>query len=203
MIKNVIFDLGRVLYNYWPENDLLNLGFSEEKAELFMSRVFDAPIWKEYDRGSFDKNEMLNQLCKDFPDMAEDFNTVFDDRWVDRVITVIPESLEFYYEVKEKGYKIYILTNFPGDNFAHCRARDSFFDEADGIVVSAYEKLNKPDHALFRLLLERYGLKAEETVFIDDMQYNIEAAGELGIHGICFTTLDDCKKRFKEITNEA
>ena len=199
MIKNVIFDLGRVIYNYWPREDLLELGFSEERADLFVSRVFANPIWLEHDRGTYTLPELVDKLSKDYPDMADDLKRVFDGTWVDRVITIMQPNLEFFYEVKRRGFKVYILTNFPGDSFAHCRKRDAFFDDADGIVVSAYEKLVKPDPAIYQCILDRYDLVPEETVFIDDSEKNIEAAKALGIHGIVFSDLEDGKRQFEAL----
>ena len=199
MIKNVIFDLGRVIYSFCPREDLLNLGYSEERADLFMSRVFNAKVWLEMDRGTYTMAEAIALLAADFPDMTEDIKKVLNDEWTDRVLYIIPENLEFFYEVKQRGYNVYILSNFPKDNFAHVRARDSFYDDADGIVVSAHEKLLKPDPAIYKCLLDRYSLKPEETIFIDDMAQNIEAAIKLGIHGIQFTTLEECKIKFEEI----
>ena len=204
MIKNVIFDLGRVIYNYSPREDLIKLGIFGEKANLFMDRIYDAPIWKELDRGTCTVADGIKKLCKDYPDMAADIKKVFINEnnnvgdWVERVIYVMPESLDFFYEVKSQGFKIYILTNFPEDAFAFIRARDPFFDDADGIVVSAHEKLIKPDPAIYQCLLDRYDLKPKETLFIDDLPLNTAAAKSLGIRAIQFKDIDDCKRRFAE-----
>lgn len=197
-IKNVIFDLGRVIYNFWPREDLISLGYSEEKANLFMERVYNANVWQEFDRGTYTLSEMLGKICADYPDMAGDFRRVLDDDWTNRVITIMPDNLEFFYDVKRRGFKVYILTNFPEEGFAHCRKRDKFFDEADGIVVSAHEKLNKPDPKIFECILNRYKLVPEETLFIDDMAYNTDAAKAMGIKAIQFVTLEDCKRQFEE-----
>ena len=199
MIKNVIFDLGRVIYTFWPREDLVNLGFSEERADLFTERVFGNPIWLEYDRGMYSMPELVNKLSEDFPDMEQDLKRVFDEGWVDRVITIMPPNLEFFYEVKKRGFGIYILTNFPEDSFAHCRARDAFFDDADGIVVSAHEKLVKPEPEIYHCILNRYNLVPEESLFIDDNPTNIAVAKELGLHGIIFNNLEQGKREFEAI----
>jgi len=199
MIKNIIFDLGRVIYTFWPLKDMIKLGFSEAQAGRIMEHVFNHPAWRDADRGLITINEHINKSQKDFPDIAQDLQKVFCDGWIDRVITVMPQSLDFYYEVKRRGFKIYIITDFPEDAFAHVRARDAFFDEADGIVVSAHEKLLKPDPAIFRCLLDRYKLAAEECLFIDDLQNNIAAAKDLGMQGIQFVSIEDCKRQFEEL----
>jgi len=201
MIKNVIFDLGQVIYSFLPGKYLLELGYSEEQADLFVGRVITPELWLEYDRGTYTRESLLAELCSRFPDMADDFKRVLDDSFMDNVVTIIQPNLEFFYEVKNMGFKVYILTNFFKDGFAHVRKRDAFFDDADGIVVSAHEGLVKPEPAIYQVLLERYNLVPEESLFIDDVKKNIEAAEALGIHGIHFIGLEDCKKQFDAIIN--
>ena len=72
--------------------------------------------------------------------------------------------------------------------------RRYIFDRMDGIVVSGHEKISKPDERIYRLLLDRYGLKAEESVFIDDRPANIEAARRVGMQGIVYTGMDALMK---------
>ena len=199
MIKNVIFDLGRVIYNFWPREDLIKLGYSEVQADRFMEHVYNNPVWREADKGILTVAAHVDKVCSDFPEMVEDLRKIFSDGWIDRLITIMPESLEFYYEVKKRGFKIYIITDFAEDTFNHCRARDVFFDEADGIVVSAREKLLKPDPAIFNCLLNRYSLKPEACLFIDDLPKNIAAAKDLGMQGIQFIDIEDCKRQFEEL----
>ena len=198
MIKNVIFDLGGVIYTFRPKEYLLKFGYSEAKADLLMERMFSG-VWLEFDRGTYNRSSLIAKLRNDFPDMAEDFRRILDEDFVDNLITIMPPNLEFFYEVKRRGFKIYILTNFFDEGFAQCRKRDAFFDDADGIVVSAHEGLVKPEPAIYQVLLERYGLVPEESLFIDDNKLNVEAAKALGIHGIHFTGLEDCKKQFEEL----
>ena len=203
MIKNIVFDLGRVIYTYRPREYLLNLGFDETQADELMKRIFDSPLWLDIDRGLYSIKEGAEKMCADFPALAGDIRRVLDDSWVDGVLNFLPASLEFFYEVKNRGYKTYILSNFGADSFAHIRRRDIFFfNEPDGIVVSAYEKCIKPDPEIYRRLLNRYALVPEETIFIDDSAENINAAKALGIHGFVFTHIEDCKKQFSAIIED-
>lgn len=200
MIKNVIFDLGRVIYSYQPREDMITLGYDDAFADIFMERVYDAPMWQELDRGTLTISEAIEQLSTQYPEMADDFFRILNqDEWPDRVITILPDSLEFFYKVKERGFGIYILSNFQNDLYDHCRARDPFFEDADGVFISAREGLIKPDPAIYHAILNRYNLKPKECVFIDDLPHNIAAAKAVGIHGIQFTTLGDVKKQFEEL----
>ena len=203
MIKNVVFDLGRVMYNYWPREYLNDLGYDEARADRLMECIFDNPLWMEIDRGFYTVPEYADKICADFPAEAEDIRRVLSKDWVDRVLTLMPPSLEFFYDVKRRGYNTYILSNFGEDDFAHIRVRDAFFfEQVDGMVISSHEKVIKPDPAIYFCLLNRYGLVPEETLFIDDNERNIGAARALGIHGIVFTGIDDCKARFELIVSQ-
>jgi len=200
MIKNIVFDLGRVIYNYWPYEYLLNLGYDEKQADQLMKCIFDSSIWLDIDRGLYSVKDGIEKMCADFPAQAENIRRVLEDGWVDKVLTLMPQSLDFFYEIKNRGYKTYILSNFSADSFAHIRERDAFFfHETDGIVVSAYEKYIKPEPEIYRCLLNRYAILPEETLFIDDNAENIIAAKAMGINGIVFTDIDDCKKQFNAI----
>ena len=197
MIKNVIFDLGRVMYTYWPRLDLEERGFSKEDTDIIMEHLFDNPLWLEFDRGTYTVAEGIEKACEMFPKHADIIRSAIDEDWIYRIVQVMPESLEFYDEVLNSAKNIYILTNFAEDTFAKVRERDSFFNDAKGIVVSAHEKLIKPDPAIYDVILSRYGLKAEETLFIDDSVANIESAREVGLHGIVFTDIKDCREQWK------
>ena len=180
MIKNIVFDLGRVIYNYRPREYLLNLGYDETQANKLMKIIFDNPLWLDIDKGLYSIQNGIEKMCADFPAQTEDIRHVLADGWVDKILTVMPASLDFFYEIKNRGYKMYILSNFGADSFAHIRKRDAyFFNETDGIIVSAYEKCIKPEPAIYRCLLNRYSLVPEETLFIDDSTANIIAAKEL------------------------
>jgi len=204
MIKNIVFDLGRVLYRYWPREDLENLGYNEEMTNRLMACIFDSPTWVEMDRGTYTIKEGRNKLCAAFPELATDIKKVLDDGWADRVETLMPASLEFFYDVKRQGFKTYVLSNWAADGFDYIRARDAFlFEKFDGIVVSGYEKLIKPDPGIYHVLLKRYNLVPKETLFIDDNANNIATAKSLGLHGIVFTSIEDCKQQFSTLMRQS
>ena len=186
MIKNVVFDLGRVIYRFWPREDLINLGYSDVYADELMDAIFYNPLWLDMDRGLYTLPQAIEKYCKDFLHLEADIRRVLDDTWQDRVETMMPESLEFFYEVKQRGFSTYVLSNWSADGFDYIRERDAFlFDKFDGIVVSGYEGVIKPEPEIYKCLLERYGLVPEESLFIDDSENNIAAAKALGIHGRC------------------
>ena len=92
--------------------------------------------------------------------------------------------------VKAAGYGAYILSNYPKELSETHWPKFRFLPEADGYIISALEKLAKPDPAIFRLLTTRFGLELSECIFIDDNPRNVEAAKKLGMEAIHFTGYD-------------
>ena len=102
-------------------------------------------------------------------------------------------------ELKSKGYRVYYLSNFSLQAKVHCPESLEFVPYTDGGILSYTEQIVKPDAAIYLLLLERFGLKAEESVFLDDTLHNIEAAERLGIHGIWYKSKEQAEEELKKL----
>lgn len=184
MIRNIVFDMGQVLLRFDRDYFITRLGIDGADKELLMREVFLSLEWARMDRGSMTDAEAAESVCKRLPEHLHDAASKLVQMW-DRPILPIPGMLELVRELKEKGYGIYLLSN------ASCRQHDywprveasRYFD---GKLISADEKVVKPQPEIYRLLLERFGLKAEECFFIDDSPANIEGAFYCGIPGAVF-----------------
>ena len=199
MIKNIVFDLGRVIYTFWPIEYMLELGYTQEDAASLFGCEAITDLWNEYDRGTYTRESLIDEIIKLLPDRAEDIRKILGNDFVDRCIKIMPENLELFYDVKRRGFKVYILSNIFDDGIQHLIKRDAFLSEADGIIASAHYKLLKPEHEIYQVLFDTYNLVPEECVFIDDKECNITAARELGMHGIVFENLEDCKQQLNYI----
>ena len=185
MIKNIIFDMGRVLVEFYPEDFLTKEGITDiAERELLLREIFHHEDWTNMDAGIMNEQEMYDEAVKRIPEHLHQtaHNLIFD--WNDPIIPVKGME-EFVRECKEKGYGIYLLSNasvaqpvywlrIPGHQYF------------DGTVVSALEKIMKPDVRIYKILLDRDGLKAEECLFIDDVERNIRGAEKAGIRGYLF-----------------
>lgn len=184
-IKNIIFDFGGVLVDWNPRYVFSPYFNDESKCESFLNEIC-TPAWNlEHDRGrTFDEGVRL--LTAQHPEYAAEI-AMYRDRWKEMFNGELKEGVELLRHVKEEGYRVFGLTNWSAETIDW--AFDTFpsFREFEGVVVSGREKIVKPDLRIFRLLLERYSLKAEECVFIDDNAANAAAASETGIHGIHYT----------------
>ena len=111
----------------------------------------------------------------------------------------ITENVEIAYELKKKGYHLYLLSNFHKEAIQTMYQQYDFFDIFEGGVISAEEKVVKPDEEIYTILLERYHLNPEESLFIDDSLANIKAGNRLGIQGIHLPYLANLKEELKKI----
>ena len=199
MIRNIIFDIGMVLADFrWKEYMLKDLGFSPELTDIVAKRLVLNPIWDEFDLGIRPTDEIIAEMkarISDYPEEAELFFSRIED-----IAAAYPYSEPWIRELKERGYRVYLLSNYPRRTFRlHEKKHFGFAALADGKVVSGFERVSKPDPAIYRILLDRYGLKAEECVFLDDRQVNIDTALSLGMQGILFTSYETAREHLEEI----
>jgi 2-haloacid dehalogenase len=176
-INTIIFDFGGVLIDWNPRYMYRNAFEEDAKMELFLSEVC-TDDWNLQQDGGRSLAEGTRILQEQFPDHKAKIQ-LFYDRWEEMIKGPIPQNVTVLRRLKEK-YKLYGLTNWSAETFPIVFGRYSFFRLFDGIVVSGEEKLLKPDHAIFELLLKRYQLEASQSLFIDDNIKNIQAAKEMG-----------------------
>ena len=185
-ITTIIFDLGGVLIDWNPKYVFTDTYFeSEEKREYFFNHICTSDWNEEQDAGR-SIVEATEELIKQFPEWEKAIRD-FYGRWTDMLGGPINETVEIFRQLKESGkYKIYALTNWQVGLFDIALVRYNFLHWFDGRVVSGEEKMRKPFPEFYNLLLNRYYVKAEEALFIDDNLRNVKAAEELGIKSIHF-----------------
>ena len=114
----------------------------------------------------------------------------------------IPEGVALLKEVKRRGYRLYGLTNWEAETIGVAYERYDFFSLFDGIVVSGEEYVIKPEPEIYRRLLDRYRLRADECLFIDDNAQNIEAALALGFAAVRFDNPATAPQRILALLDE-
>jgi 2-haloacid dehalogenase len=183
----VVFDFGRVLLHWDPRIVYQTIFRTEAEIDDFMTRVLP-PEWNlEQDRGRSWKEAEDIQI-KLFPGYTKEIRA-FRARWREMVPYPIGGTVNILEKLKAAQVPLYGITNFASDTLREAKTiypflANSFID----IVVSGDEKLVKPDAAIYKVLLKRQKLKAEDCVFIDDSLPNVEAAARLGFHALHFTT---------------
>lgn len=200
MIKNVIFDLGKVLINNDPSEYLRKYGYDEEKYQALLDAIWTDSLWGDMDIAKYESfKDIIEIYVEKHKELELELRRFFAEDWMQLYVTY-EDTVKFYNDVYEQGYDIYLLTNFSKDGYEYISNKFDFFKKAKGVVVSAHIKIAKPDMRIYQYLLETYKLNPNECVFIDDSAANINAAKELGIRGIVYTDIESLRKEFKMIT---
>ena len=190
MIKNIIFDIGEVLVDFIWEEHMRNLGFPEETVQALGSGWVKTPLWDELDRGVLSEDEALGLAKRALPQYSAQIDMFWNNP--DGIVRCRPQSAGWLSSLKNRGYKVYLLSNYPRSLFeAHSEREFSFIPFIDGKVVSSSIGVMKPDRRIYQTLLDRYSLTAEECLFADDRQVNLDGAAQLGIRTLLVRNIDD------------
>ena len=194
----VIFDVGKVLYDWNPWVLYERLIPQGEALDAFLRDVVTTEWHFQHDAGR-PFAETSAELVARFPEHAELIGA-----WGQRFDETIPGPIagmtQLVVDLDAAGVPLYAITNFSGEFWKPFRTREAaMFDRFRDIVVSGDEKLVKPDPAIYRLALDRFGIAAGDAVFVDDVPANIDAAAALGIHAILFTDAVDLRAELERL----
>lgn len=192
-MKNIVFDLGNVLFRFDPKEILDDLFEEELIKKKIIKDVFKTKIWADLDRGTISYNDACRIWLNNNPDLKGELMLLLEN-W-HKYLTPIEENISFLYRLKSKGKNLYVLSNFHEHAFNYIRTRYSFFELFDGMVISYQVKLLKPEKEIYNLLIENYNLIPEQTIFIDDSLENVKAAEEVGIKGILYLNSEELYKQ--------
>ncbi len=183
MIKNVIFDCGKVIIKYDETYIASYFTDNDEDAELLGRIGMARKYWDRFDSGDLEEDEYLGMVKAELPERLHKNVERLSDGWIDHCDT-LPGIAEVIMDVK-KNCKLYLLSNF-NKKLRNELYKIPVLKEFDGLVISGEVKMVKPNHAIYEYLLDTYGLKAEECIFIDDNAANIAAGEAVGIQGYLF-----------------
>jgi 2-haloacid dehalogenase len=179
--KIVVFDIGKVLIDWDPRHLYRTIFSDDQEMEAFLRDVCARDWILELDRGKPFAEAVTERIAL-FPHYEKEIRA-FDERWHETNRGVIDGSMAILNRLQHAKVPNYAITNFSAEKFEGAREIFPFLNSFDGIVVSGRERLLKPDAAIYRLLLDRHGLKAADCIFIDDSLKNVEGAQAVGMHG--------------------
>ncbi|MBO4428339.1 MAG: HAD family phosphatase [Clostridia bacterium] len=200
MIKNVVFDIGNVLVSFSWRECMRDCGVKEEHIERVANATVRSPYWNELDRGEKSEDEILEQFVKNDPELEDEIRVFFAH--VTDSMPPFDYSKKWLASLRQRGYKVYLLSNFSNYNFNVNVPRYTFLSETDGKIISYIYKTVKPERKIYEILLDKYALNAEECVFIDDRDDNIAAAKALGFNGIVFESYEDANEKLQALLKE-
>jgi 2-haloacid dehalogenase len=196
-ITTVIFDLGGVLIDWNPRHLYSKIFKTEEEITWFLENIC-TPEWNEKQDGGRPFAEATQELLEKFPEHETAIRAWYG-RWQETIRGPIHETVDLLKAIKDSGkYKLYALTNWSAETFPWALENFEFLGWFEGIVVSGVEKTRKPFPEFYDILLKRYGITPEHSIFIDDSLKNVEAARKLKIDAIHFQGADKLKDELKQ-----
>ena len=191
MIKNIIFDIGGVMFDDSTQNisNILNEDATELCKKVYGESFMDCVLGN-----------------RDVFDYIETFKNDNDYKKIKYILSkdnlhisypLMKLNYNYISKLKDKGYNLYILSNISKEFYEYVNATIDINKTFDGGVYSYQENLVKPDRRIFELIINRYNLNKEETMFFDDKQKNIDAASDYGIKSVLFRTIEDIENNIK------
>ena len=196
-IRTVVFDIGGVLIDWNPRHLFRKVFESGEEMEWFLANVCTYE-WNVQQDGGKLFSVATAELQEKFPEYRDKI-ALYYGRWEEMLNGEISGTVEIFRRLKSAGMPLYALSNWSHEAFPVAYNRYDFMKLFDGLVVSGYEKLLKPDHAIYRVLMKRYNVNPAESVYIDDNKPNADAAAELGFNAIHFTSPEQLRVELKAL----
>ena len=196
MIKNFIFDMGGVLIEWSPIEFIKRLGVNDKDIDLIYESTVKKPYWHEYDLGQINKEELYQKCLNHLPVRLHKIAKEFIGNW-SSVSKEIEGMNEYCLSLKQKGYKLYMLTN-AGKNQVYY-IRNYPYKYFDGKCVSAHYGVGKPDKEFYEILLKKYNLNRDECIFVDDVLENVLGAEKIGIKAIQFKSVEQLRKEVSKL----
>ena len=184
MIKNIVLDMGNVLLDYNPDVSLDRFCSSEEEREVIRRELFDGPEWQMGDRGDILEKDRFDLVKVRVPEKYHEALRNCTEQW-DICMNPLEGAREFCEYARNHGYGVYILSN-ASDAFYRYFPKFMPLSFFDGVFVSSDYHMLKPDEEIYRTFLARYGLAAEECLFIDDRAENVAGARKTGMNTFLF-----------------
>ena len=194
--QSVIFDVGRVLFDWDLRHLFAKLIADRQELEWFVTNVV-TPEWHfQHDAGR-PLAEMVPELKAEFPghDLLID---AYAARFNETIPGPVPGSLELVERLDDASVPLFAITDFGHEFWEGFRPTQPVFDRFRDIVVSGTEKMMKPDPAIYALAIERFGIDPAGALFIDDVAANVAGAESVGIAGHQFVDAETLERELVE-----
>lgn len=200
MIKKIIFDIGEVLLGYKWFKILEMSGLSSEEGARVGKEIFDDPIWYNLDAGNVMLTEAKEQYRIKYPKDADNID-FFLNHPQDMPIAR-PEIWAYLPKLKEKGYMLYVLSNYGKELFEMHTTEAGFWPLIDGAVISYEVHVCKPDKEIYECLINKYNLEKSDCIFFDDREENVKGAINCGINAVQIKSEDMLKEQLDKLLEE-
>lgn len=197
MINTLIFDIGNVLAGFDWEDYLREKGYDREKLLRIANATVCSSLWSELDRRDSFSQELIDAFVANAPELREEILDFLNNSHL--TVREYDYAPGLIMDLKQKGYRVYLLSNYSGRNFRYARETFKFLEYVDGGVISYEIGSVKPEKEIYEALIKKYGIDRRQALFIDDLEKNVLAAKHLGINAVQFTGID----KFRQLIDEA
>lgn len=201
MIKTVILDIGNVLVDFRWRKLYEEFGLEGEDLEKFADATVRHQAWIDLDQGIITTEEAKEEYVKAAPEYREYVERIYPE--MDKMLVQFDYTIPWIKELKERGYRIYILSNWSKPAYDACQDKAlNFLSLVDGVVFSYKEFVIKPDKKIYDIICSRYDINPAEAVFLDDNEDNIISAREFGLNAIQFQSYEQGRRELEAILAE-
>jgi 2-haloacid dehalogenase len=194
-IEKVIFDLGKVLVRFDVKNLFRKILPNEKEVDFFLNNVCTWE-WHINQDTQYDTSNAGQDLIKRFPKYKKAI-IAFYERFLEMIDGTYDKNVALALSLKKQGIPIYILSNFPGDQFDKYMSKNDFLKEFNGMVVSGKVGVKKPDPQIYKMAIDQFDCEPNKTLFIDDRIENIDAAKKFGIQTIHLINPESLEEKIK------
>jgi putative hydrolase of the HAD superfamily len=196
-VRNVIFDLGGVVLHWNPDEVLSAFQQDVELRRALRQDLFAHADWQQFDRGALSETQVIDRIEARLGRPRSEVAAIVDA--VRESLVEKPDTVRLIRALHQRGIPLYCLSNMPASIYAHLRVRHGFWDLFSGIVISGEVQMVKPEPEVYAHLLQRFELQPQQSVFIDDLAVNIEAASRAGLHTILFRDAAQCERELERL----
>lgn len=191
MIKNIIFDIGGIMFDDSTQNisNFLNIDASGLCKKVYGKSFVDCVL------GNQEVSDYIETFKNDSD--YETIKYILDKDNLHISYPLMQDNFNYISRLKDEGYNLYILSNIAKESYEYVKSTIDLDKVFKGGVYSYQEKLLKPDRKIYELIVNRYNLNKDETMFFDDKQKNVDAACEFGLKGVLFRTIEDIENNLK------
>ena len=194
---NLVFDLGGVVVRWDPDAIIADVFSDPAIRARVKAEVFGHADWLELDRGTLGRDEAIARAAQRSGVAAGEIKRLLHA--VPPSLVVFPDTVELLRRLKRKGYPLYCLSNMHFASIEYLERKETFWEVFDGAVISCRLQLCKPEAGIYEHLLRTYQLDPAKTLFIDDVQKNLEAAAKLGIRTLRFENAAQCERELRAL----
>lgn len=197
MIKTIIFDIGNVLAGFHWENFYQSFQYTPEiQKRLAQATVLDVS-WNEFDLGVLSDEKIIDLFIEKEPELETEIRNIFHN--VRGMVVRFDYAIPWITKLKQRGYQVLVLSNFSSKAHKDCAEALDFLEYVDGGILSYQENVIKPMPEIYQKLMQRYHLKPEECVFLDDVTKNLDGAAGCGIHTILFKSREQADGELEKL----